>query len=68
MFLDKLAGGWYAITNTVRQVGFAMTWPADIFGALWFWQVYGGAYSTAVKRALPSWCAKRSANKRGVPG
>ena len=44
VFLDKLAGGWYAITNTVRQVGFAMTWPADIFGALWFWQVYGSAF------------------------
>jgi hypothetical protein len=44
LFLDQLADGWYAVTNTRRQVGFGMAWPLEIFPALWFWQVYGGAY------------------------
>ena len=43
-FLTELQAGWYAITNTQRQVGFGLVWPLDIFTALWFWQVYGGAF------------------------
>jgi hypothetical protein len=42
--LDALPEGWYAITNTSRQVGFGMCWPLEVFPVLWFWQVYGGAY------------------------
>ncbi len=42
--LDQLGEGWYALTNTHRQVGFGMNWPLQVFPALWFWQVYGGAY------------------------
>lgn len=42
--IDGLAEGWYALTNTERQVGFGMAWPLEVFPALWFWQVYGGAY------------------------
>ena len=45
LFLDHLQEGWYAVTNTSRQVGFAMAWPLEVFPALWFWQVYGGAYT-----------------------
>jgi hypothetical protein len=45
LFLDHLQEGWYAVTNPQRQVSFAMAWPLDVFPALWFWQVYGGAYS-----------------------
>ena len=45
LFLDQLQEGWYAVTNTRRQVGFAMAWPLEVFPALWFWQVYGGAYT-----------------------
>lgn len=60
VFLSELAGGWYAVTNTARQVGFAMTWPAEIFGAIWFWQVYGGAlgqpwYGRTYNIALEPW-------------
>lgn len=43
-FLSDLAAGWYAITNTSRQVGFGMVWPVETFQALWFWQVFGGAF------------------------
>jgi hypothetical protein len=42
--LDSLRAGWYAVTNSRRKVGFGMAWPLDVFPALWFWQVYGGAY------------------------
>lgn len=42
--LDRLSAGWYAVTNTRRQVGFGMAWELETFPALWFWQVYGGAY------------------------
>lgn len=46
LFLTELAAGWYAVTNTRRAVGFGMAWPAELFGALWFWQVYGGAFGS----------------------
>ena len=42
--LFGLPAGWYAVTNTRRKVGFGMAWPLEVFPALWFWQVYGGAY------------------------
>ncbi len=44
IFLSALPEGWYAVTNTERRVGFGMAWPIKVFPALWFWQVYGGAY------------------------
>lgn len=43
--IDQLSAGWYALTNTRLQVGFGMVWPLEVFPALWFWQVYGGAYN-----------------------
>ena len=42
--IGELSAGWYALTNTRRRVGFGMAWPLEVFPALWFWQVYGGAY------------------------
>jgi hypothetical protein len=48
LFLDQIPEGWYAVTNTRRRVGFGVAWPLEIFPALWFWQVYGGAY-------IPPW-------------
>ena len=44
LFLDGLSEGWYAVTNTRQQVGFGLAWPLEVFPALWFWQVYGGAH------------------------
>ena len=34
--------GWYALFNEGRKIGFGMSWDAEIFKHLWFWQVYGG--------------------------
>lgn len=45
LFLDQLQAGWYAVTNTRRQVSFGLAWELEVFPALWFWQVYGGAYN-----------------------
>jgi hypothetical protein len=43
--LNNLPEGWYAVTNTERQVGFGMVWPLEVFPALWYWQVFGGAHA-----------------------
>jgi hypothetical protein len=42
--ISGMPAGWYGVTNTERQVGFGMAWPLEVFPALWYWQVYGGAY------------------------
>jgi galactose mutarotase-like enzyme len=42
VFLDRITDGWYAVTNTVSRVGFALRYPAEIFKVLWYWQVYRG--------------------------
>ncbi len=59
-FLTNLLAGWYAVTNTRRQVGFGLAWPVEVFSALWFWQVYGGAlaqpwYGRTYNIALEPW-------------
>lgn len=59
-FLTGLETGWYTITNTSRHVGFALVWPVEVFGALWFWQVFGGAlgqpwYGRTYNIALEPW-------------
>jgi hypothetical protein len=43
--ISRLAEGWYAVRNPRLGVGFGMSWPLDVFPALWFWQAYGGAYT-----------------------
>jgi hypothetical protein len=59
-FLTNLTAGWYAITNTARKVGFGLVWPVEIFPALWYWQVFGGAlrqpwYGRTYNIALELW-------------
>ena len=34
--------GWYALFNEGRNLGFGMSWDAELFKHLWFWQVYEG--------------------------
>jgi galactose mutarotase-like enzyme len=33
---------WFALTDTKKQVGLAVVYPAEIFRSLWLWQSYGG--------------------------
>jgi hypothetical protein len=42
--ISHMPAGWYAVTNTRRQVGFGLAWSLDVYPVLWFWQVYGGAH------------------------
>ena len=39
--LSELSGGWYALTNTDRRVGFALAFDLEVFPYLWFWQMWG---------------------------
>jgi hypothetical protein len=41
-YMTDLTGGWYAIVNEHRQVGFGMRWDEALFPCVWFWQVYRG--------------------------
>ena len=37
--------GWFAVRNSNRDLGFAMSWDHDVYPYLWTWQVYGGAWN-----------------------
>jgi hypothetical protein len=42
MYLEDLADGWYAVTNTDLGVGLAVQFPRDLYRYLWRWEVFGG--------------------------
>jgi len=57
VFIYDFSEGWYAITNRVKKVGFAMRWEKQIFPYLLYWQSFAGwagypFYSTAYTMAL----------------
>ena len=37
-YLLDLDAGWYALSNHALNLGFALTWPLDVFPCLWLWQ------------------------------
>jgi hypothetical protein len=37
-----LEDGWYALTNPDLDLGFAVTFPEDLFECVWYWQPLGG--------------------------
>lgn len=43
LYLKNLTGGWYALVDPERQIGFGLAWPREVFPHLWFWLVYGRA-------------------------
>jgi galactose mutarotase-like enzyme len=43
LYLKNLSGGWYAVLDPQKKVGFGLSWPTEIFPYLWFWMVYGRA-------------------------
>jgi hypothetical protein len=49
-YLAELAEGWYAITNPVRQVGFAARFDPAVFRYIWYWQQLGD-----VAQGYPWW-------------
>jgi hypothetical protein len=42
LYLGQLEEGWYAFTDTARQVGFGMRWDVNVFPYLWYWQCFCG--------------------------
>jgi hypothetical protein len=57
VFIYDFPQGWYAVTNKVKGVGFAMQWDKDIFPYLMYWQSFSGwagypFYSSAYTMAL----------------
>ncbi len=41
-YLTAPTGHTFGVTDTARNIGFGLSYPPDIFRALWIWQVYGG--------------------------
>jgi len=41
-FLLDVDDGWYAVSNVDLDLGFALSYPADHFETLWYWQAFGG--------------------------
>lgn len=41
-FATNLDAGWYALTNSELDLGFALTFPTDPFECVWYWQPFGG--------------------------
>ncbi len=37
-YLLDLDDGWYALSNDALGLGFALTWPKDVFPCVWLWQ------------------------------
>ncbi|WP_187775584.1 DUF4432 family protein [Luteimonas suaedae] len=72
--LDELAGGWFAIVNPMRRVGFALRWDTAVFPMLGMWQVWGGGpdypwYGTPHLLALEPACdlpSLAAASERGT--
>ena len=42
LYVTKLKGNWYALTNTKKKVGIGLAWDLKTWPHLWYWQVYGG--------------------------
>lgn len=42
-YLAELTDGWYAITNPVRRVGFAVRFDPTLYRYVWYWQQLGHA-------------------------
>lgn len=41
-YATDLEAGWFALTNPEVNLGFAVTFPQDLFECLWYWQPLGG--------------------------
>lgn len=41
-YLKEFQDGWVAVYNPTKQVGFGLSWAADVFRYTWIWQALGG--------------------------
>ncbi len=43
-YFTGMSEGWYALTNEAIGVGFAVTFPSEVFKYLWFWRNLAGGF------------------------
>ncbi len=43
-YMTELSEGWYAVHNKETSVGFAVSFPSDVFRYLWYWRNLGGGW------------------------
>ncbi len=43
-YLAELEDGWYALHNKETGIGFAVTFPTELFRYLWYWRNLGGGW------------------------
>lgn len=55
-YLADLQSGWYAITNPISKVGFAISFDPKVFRYIWYWQQMG-----CVAEGYPWWSRTHTA-------
>ncbi|MEX0761676.1 MAG: DUF4432 family protein [Dehalococcoidia bacterium] len=43
-YMAGMEEGWYAVSNEETGIGWAVSYPADLFKYLWFWRNLGGGW------------------------
>ncbi len=43
-YMTGMSEGWYALLNEETNIGWAVSYPADVFKFLWYWRNFGGGY------------------------
>ena len=43
-YMTGMDEGWYAVLNEETNVGWAVSYPSDVFKYLWFWRNLGGGW------------------------
>ncbi|MCI0882713.1 MAG: DUF4432 family protein [Chloroflexi bacterium] len=43
-YMTGMSEGWYALLNEETGLGWAVSYPVDVFKYLWYWRNYGGGY------------------------
>ena len=43
-YLTGMESGWYALHNKETKIGFAVSFPSDVFKYLWYWRNLGGGW------------------------
>ena len=43
-YMTGMTEGWYALLNEETNLGWAVSYPADVFKYLWYWRNFGGGF------------------------
>ena len=47
-YMTGMSEGWYALLNEETNIGWAVSYPVEVFKYLWYWRNYGGGYGYPV--------------------